>query len=227
MSRRPPLPRSHRLLATVVALLVLSGCTGSEQGEATPSTSASTAPSGTATPAVESVPVADLSAQLLTSVARPGDEVDVLGSQTVLIEDSSFTEQFPVTIDVLAVQRLDDATLLTLQMSSPAPQGQGLGPDVLTGTSNSEFFDSFGLDDTTAGVRYRALTWRRGAAATGESAQQPTNSCICPYRHGNLALGPTPIVSDSLYGPLPDTVTTVTLTGPNGVRIPDLPVTPG
>ena len=109
-------------------------------GEAAPSTARPAPPRAARLhrPVEEGVPVTELSAQLLASVARPGDEVDVLGSQTVLIEDSAFTEPFPVTIDVLAVQRLDDATLLTLQMSSPAPQGQGLGPDVLTGTSNSE-----------------------------------------------------------------------------------------
>jgi hypothetical protein len=167
--------------------------------------------------------VSELSAQLLESVPRPGD-VEVLASQTVLVDSAAFAEPFPVTIDVLQVQRLDDATLVTMQMSAPAPLGQTLGSDALTGSSNSEFFDAFGLDDTTSGIRYRALTWRRGDAASGESAQQPTNSCICPYRHSNLALGPTPIVSDSLYGPLPEGLTTVTLSGPNGVSIPDLPV---
>lgn len=128
---------------------------------------------------------------------------------------------------MLAVQRTDDATLLTIQTSSPQA-GVRLGPRAFNDlpVASLEFFDRFALEDTSNGIRNRPLSWLRPDETNLDPADGPPNSCICPYRGSSFTLSPEPPVFETLYGPLPEDGATVTLTAPGGLAIPDLTVQP-
>lgn len=226
--------RASTLVAVVVAAaLTLGGCTVSgadvpdPSGDAAPVTSGPSTdqePTEVGTPAGPSPE--ELSEQVLEVASAPVGEP--IASQTVTIDGApSPGTSAEVIVDVLAVERTADATLVRMQLSSPAP-GVTFGRQVFNdvGSANLEFFDRFAMEDTTGGTRYLPLSWRRAPTNDLEPADTPLNSCICPYRGNNLTLSPTPIVFDSLYGPLPDDATTVTFTAPGGVSIPDVSVEP-
>ncbi|WP_380163917.1 hypothetical protein [Jannaschia sp. R86511] len=225
--------RRTTVVATVVAaVLALGGCTlsGGEQAAPTdrpagsaPATDATTS-EPTPEPSAEGPSPEELSAQVIDAAAAPVGEP--IASQTLAVEDTTPTPGTEVTIDVLSVQRTENATLLTMQMSSAEP-GVQLGPQAFRNREvDVEFFSLFALEDGSNGIRYRPLSWLRPNTDDLEPADGPPNSCICPYRGNDFTLSPEPLVFEALYGPLPDGVTTVSLTAPGGVDLPDLPVAP-
>lgn len=222
-----PSRRGRRLAPLVMAAaLVLGGCTvsGGEDDPTQAPDQPSTRPSTTTSQPEEDEADGASNEELSAAVLALGAEQPApLASQTLQVPGRSGSDVATVTVDVLELRRRTDSTLLRLQLSSPTP-GTKIENIALDTDRNSEFFDRFGLEDTTSGVRYLPLAWNRGILGDAENPDGPVDSCVCGYRASNFTLGPEPIVMDFLYGPLPQEVSSVTLTAPDGLSVPDLAV---
>jgi hypothetical protein len=219
--------------AALVGVLLLAGCTsgdGSEGGQAAPAPTASSSAGQSTEPSAEQgeVDPADLSRDLLAQAAAADGALEPIASQTLEV-DRFVQGTMTVVVDVLRVERRDDSTLVTIGMSSPTDPVEGARPypTVFDESNGGAWFDRIALEDTAAGVRHYPLSWRRQVTPDLSPPDPgPLNSCVCPFRQ-NLHLGPEPVVMDALYGPLPEDVDTVTLWAPDGLTVPDLPVSEG
>ena len=216
----------RRALVCLVVVAV-SGCTvGGADPEGTPT------PPGTSSPAEadgaeptgsEAVgpDAADLSAEIFAAAEQ---QPDPLAGQTLEVPRlNGGGETGPVTVEVLAVDRRPHSTLVTVTMTTTEETFQPAS-DALGDRLNAEFFFRIALEDPAAGVRYLPLSYRWDSFDATAIPDQPVNGCLCAYAGGNFTLSPEPLVMDVLYPPLPPEVTSVTMTAPDGLAIPDLPV---
>ena len=215
----------------LTGLLLVTGCTsGDGEGQSPPSTAPSAFPAPSATGptgggAPGDVDPADLSRELLASAAAADGALEPIASQTLEV-DRFVSQKMTLVVDVLRLERRADSTLVTLALSSPTDPVQGAQPEngVFDESVGGGWFMRIALEDTAAGVRHYPLSWRRQVKLDLSPPEPgPLNSCVCMFRQ-NLHLAPEPVVMSALYGPLPDGVDTITLYAPDGLTMPDLPV---
>lgn len=218
--------------AVTVAAVALVGCTAQPDPEPSPGATAAPAPSASAeasAPAAgtvaDGVDPAELSRQVLDAAAGAATELPVVSSQTLQVPTGLTADgTAEVTVDVRAVQRREESTVVTLAMSATEPDVQ-LAPDALSGSRNLAVLDQVAMEDPAAGERYLPLSWRRWIGSPDNlELDGATNSCVCPTRR-LMRLGPEPLLMDVVYGPLPADVTTVSITTPDGLlALTDVPV---
>ena len=176
------------------AVVTVAGCTddtpsdppasgsGSEQEEIDTSTPGGPTPE-------------ELSEQVLTA-PRDGEDTPAIGTAT-----GTLAGEEPLTVDVLAVRRLEDATFVTMRWTAPVPVGPGFAEfyDRRREGSDINFARTLFLEDPTAsGLRLLPLQFEDYRFA-----------CTCPYFP--MEVGPEPQVLTAVYPALPAGTTTVDL----------------
>ena len=191
----------------VLALGLLAGCTGDK--EEPPDDQDTTSGSSGETTEPERPSPEELSEQVLEAADASTQGATPLGSGTGTVVSGT-----ALTIDVLSIDRLDTATLVTMRVSSPATSV--IGPfDLSTARHASQNFAKaiFLEDATVTKTRYLPLQF----------ADFRDDACVCPYIP--LEVGAEPQTVTALYPALPAGVSTVSLrAGDSNLVIEGLPV---
>jgi hypothetical protein len=202
--------RARRLLWPVVVsglvVALLSGCTGSDDPPESedPTGGESSSETEPAGPSPE-----ELSAQVLDAADASASGATPLGSGTGTVASGE-----DLTIDVLSIDRVDEATLVTMRVT--AATTSVIGPfDMNTARhSGQNFARALFLEDAAVTkTRYLPLQF----------ADFRDDACICPYIP--LEVGTEPQTLTALYPVLPPEVTTVSLrAGDSSLVVEGLPV---
>lgn len=194
------------LTVAVLAGTLLAGCGlfGTSDPDPTDSGGGGT---GTGTPTPDGPSPQELSEEVLAA-AEQADQAAAIGTGT-----GTTRGRTEVTIDVTAVERGTDATLVRMRISG-TDGGSIAGP---AGFGNSKFDGiSFArtlylVDPTVTKTRYLPLQFTDYREA-----------CLCPYFP--FEVGATPQTVTAVYPPLPGTVTTVDLVANDFLTVTGLPV---
>lgn len=193
---------AHPARALAVAIsafwaIALTGCTFTGVEDVAPTPSEST----------DAPTPAELSQQIFDD-ASAQEEAEVIGTGT-----GTSPGQAEVTIDVIAVERLADATLVRMRFSGS--EGAVLGPaDFGVGEGQSFARTLYLVDSEVTESRYAALRFT-----------DYRNACACPYFP--LELGAEPQTVTAVYPPLDAAVTSVDIVANDIVTVADLPVSAG
>lgn len=195
------------LAVTALAGTLLAGCglfgTGDPDPDPTGSGGGGT---GTESPAPEGPSPEELAGEVFAA-AEQVEQAPAIGTGS-----GTTAGQTQLTIDVTAVERTEDATLVRMRFSGT---GTGLGGPSGFGTSKYAtitFANTLYLvDPTVTATRYLPLQFTDYREA-----------CLCP--HFPLELGTDAQSVTAVYPPLPDTVTTVDLVASDFLTVTGLPV---
>lgn len=191
----------------VVGMLALAGCTDDTPSDppAPGDTSASETTAAPSGPSPE-----ELSEEMLDA-ADEAAQAPAIGTVT-----GALTGSGSLTVEVLAVQRLDDATFVKMRWSAPEVINPGFLDfhDLRREGNESSFARTLFLEDpTTSGLRLLPLQFSDYRTA-----------CACPLFP--IEVGPDPQVVTAVYPALPAPTTTVDLRlNETGLTVTGLPVT--
>lgn len=194
------------LTVGVLTALLLSGCGlfGGDDPEPTASGSGSATSGGGDEP---SGPTPEELSQEVLDQARAQEEAPAIGSGSADITGTQ------VTVDVVSVQRADDATTVTMRVSGSEGVNIGVGEfrDLMyTGVNSARTL--YLVDPGGSGTRYLPLQF-----------DDYREMCLCPVFP--LELGPEPQTVTAVYPPLPPETTTVDLVvNDTSLSITGLPV---
>jgi hypothetical protein len=176
----------------VAGMLALTGCTDDTPSD--PPASSSPSEEET-TAAAEGPSPQELSEEMLVA-ADEAAQAPAIGTATGALVGSG-----SLTVEVLAVQRLDDATFVTMRWSAPEPISPGFLDfhDLRREGNENNFARTLFLEDpTSSGLRLLPLQFSDYRTA-----------CTCPLFP--IEVGPDPQVVTAVYPALPAGTTTVDL----------------
>ena len=194
------------LAVAVLGASLLAGCGMFGTGDPDPDPTSTDGGTGTESSAPEGPSPEDLAEEVFAA-AEQADSAAVIGSGSGVT-----TGQTQVTIEVTAVERSEDSTVVRMRLSGV---GTGLGGPAGFGNSKYDGI-SFArtlylVDPTVTRTRYLPLQFTDYREA-----------CLCPYFP--MELGAEPQSVTAVYPPLPDTVTTVDLVANDFLTVTGLPV---
>jgi len=200
--------RAAKALAVAVLTgTLLAGCGMFGTGDPDPDPTGSGDGTGTESPTPEGPSPEELSEEILAA-AGEAEQAAAIGTGT-----GTTAGQTEVTIDVTAVERRTDATVVRMRISGT--DGDSIaGP---AGFGNSKFDGVnfartlYLVDPTVTQTRYLPLQFTDYREA-----------CLCPYFP--FEVGATPQSVTAVYPPLPATVTTVDLVANDFLTVSGLPI---
>jgi hypothetical protein len=202
--------RAARTLAVaVLGASLLGGCglLGDDDPSADPGGSASGGGSATSSPTPSGPDPAELSEEVLAA-AEAEQQAPALGSGTGTTAGGT-----DLTIEVTAVERVSEGTLVTMRFSGT--EGGNLGGPAGFGNERYETQNFartlYLVDPAVTRTRYLPLQF-----------EDYREGCLCPYFP--LAVGAEPQTVTALYPPLPPEVSTIDVVANDFLTVSGLPV---